>query len=304
MDIARGAGFDPDPWQADVLRSTAPRILLNCCRQSGKSTTVALLAAHMALYVEESLTLIVSPTERQSAETLLKVRGVLATAVGWPLTAEADGVTHLELANASRVIALSGQREGSLRGYSGANLVIFDEAARCVDVLYFAVSPVVAVSGGRIVLLSTPFGRRGFFSDLWHGTEPWQRVVITADACARIPRAFLEEQRRVMGTGWYEQEFYCTFMESQTAAFREEDIDAAIRHYEMWGIEGPAPAAAPAAPSSSAPPTSPTSQPQPTQPLMSMPPDRALPMLVGSTQQQADDFWRRHTGSGYSSGAR
>ena len=33
--------FEPDPWQARLLRSCAPWILLNCCRQSGKSTTTA-----------------------------------------------------------------------------------------------------------------------------------------------------------------------------------------------------------------------------------------------------------------------
>jgi hypothetical protein len=27
--------FEPDPWQARLLRSRAPWILLNCCRQSG-----------------------------------------------------------------------------------------------------------------------------------------------------------------------------------------------------------------------------------------------------------------------------
>jgi hypothetical protein len=29
--------FEPDPWQASLLRSRAPWILLNCCWQSGKS---------------------------------------------------------------------------------------------------------------------------------------------------------------------------------------------------------------------------------------------------------------------------
>src|SRR5438876_2218077 len=42
--------FEPDPWQARLLRSRAPWILLNCCRQSGKSTTTAALALHTAIY--------------------------------------------------------------------------------------------------------------------------------------------------------------------------------------------------------------------------------------------------------------
>jgi hypothetical protein len=49
----------PDPW---FLRSAAPRILLNCSRQSGKSTVTALLAAHTALYQPGALVLLLSPT--------------------------------------------------------------------------------------------------------------------------------------------------------------------------------------------------------------------------------------------------
>ena len=37
-------GLAPDPWQQDLLRSADRQVLLNCARQSGKSTTVAALA--------------------------------------------------------------------------------------------------------------------------------------------------------------------------------------------------------------------------------------------------------------------
>jgi hypothetical protein len=50
VHFARQAGIDPDPWQADVLRSGAQRMLLNCSRQSGKSTTTAVLGLHTATY--------------------------------------------------------------------------------------------------------------------------------------------------------------------------------------------------------------------------------------------------------------
>ena len=47
--FARRLGFDPDPWQAEMLRSDASRVLLNCSRQSGKSTTTAVLALYTPL---------------------------------------------------------------------------------------------------------------------------------------------------------------------------------------------------------------------------------------------------------------
>ena len=42
--LAAGVGMVLDPWRSEVLGSDHPWILLNCCRQSGKSTTCAVKA--------------------------------------------------------------------------------------------------------------------------------------------------------------------------------------------------------------------------------------------------------------------
>jgi hypothetical protein len=165
--FARAAGFEPDPWQADVLRSRAPRILLNCSRQSGKSTVVGVLAAWTAIYCRGSLTLLVSPTERQSKELFRKTLAVYR-ALGRPVHPASESALQLELDSGSRVIALPG-KEGTIRGYSGVDLILIDEAARVPDDTYQAVRPMIAVSGGRIIALSTPFGTRGWFYDAWRG---------------------------------------------------------------------------------------------------------------------------------------
>jgi phage terminase large subunit-like protein len=61
-------GLEPDHWQLQVLEEPRPRLLLNCCRQAGKSTVVAALALAEAMMVNYSLILIVSRTHRQSRE--------------------------------------------------------------------------------------------------------------------------------------------------------------------------------------------------------------------------------------------
>jgi hypothetical protein len=38
VTFAEKLGVTPDSWQEELLRSSAPRVLLNCSRQSGKST--------------------------------------------------------------------------------------------------------------------------------------------------------------------------------------------------------------------------------------------------------------------------
>src|SRR5215213_7655713 len=75
VTFARALGLEPDPWQEDLLRSTANRTLLNCCRQSGKSTMTGLIALHRALYYPGSLILCLAPALRQSQELFQKVLG-------------------------------------------------------------------------------------------------------------------------------------------------------------------------------------------------------------------------------------
>jgi hypothetical protein len=74
---SEGLGFRPDPWQAQVLDSTAKKTLLCCSRQSGKSSVSAILALHTAIFMPGSLVLMVSPSLRQSSELFRKFLGYL-----------------------------------------------------------------------------------------------------------------------------------------------------------------------------------------------------------------------------------
>src|SRR6185369_6360406 len=98
----------------------------------------------------------------------------------------------------SRIIALP-ENERTIRGYSGAALLVVDEASRVSDALYASVRPMLAVSRGRLVVLSTPFGKRGFFFEEWSSDRAWERIRITADQCPRISPEFLEEERLALG---------------------------------------------------------------------------------------------------------
>ncbi len=207
-------GWTPDVWQRELLRSRSPRVLLNCCRQAGKSTTVAALALHTALFHRGSLVLLLSKAQRQSAELFrkvvefyqaLKARGLQ------PLGLKAQSALQVEFTNGSRIISLPGQ-EANIRSYSGVRLLVIDEAARVADDLYRAVRPMLAVSGGRLVCLSTPFGRRGFFHRAWQdAATPWLRIEVHAGQVPRIRADFLEEEERTLGASWYRQEYDCSF---------------------------------------------------------------------------------------------
>jgi hypothetical protein len=172
--------------------------------------------------------LLLSPSQRQSGELFKKMTGQYA-ALGCPVPARSETATELRLANDSRIISLPGT-EQTIRGYSGVKLLVIDEASRVPDALYFSVRPMLAASRGRLVVLSTPFGRRGFFFEVWeNGGADWDRVRVTAADCPRIPPDFLEEERRALGERWYRQEYFCSFEDSVDAVFSQADINAAMQ---------------------------------------------------------------------------
>ncbi len=209
VPVMRKLGLEPDPWQTEVLESAHPRLLLNCCRQAGKSTVVALLGLVEAIWVPGTRVILLSRSHRQSTE-LFRIVVDFYLRLGSPLL-ERRTAHELHLSNLSRIVCLPCKEE-TVRGYSHISLLIIDEAARVPDDLYRAVRPMLAVCSGRLICLSTPYGKRGFFHDAWAcGGDDWLRIEVPAARIARIPPHFLEEERRALGESWFRQEYCCSF---------------------------------------------------------------------------------------------
>jgi hypothetical protein len=223
VSFAKELGMIPDAWQEDLLRSTSDRVLLNCCRQSGKSTMSGIIALHQALYHPGSLILCLAPALRQSQELFAKIAGFYRD-LGRPVSPLGERKLSLELENGSRIVTLPGS-EKTIRGFSGAALLIVDEASRVDDELYFAVRPMLAVSGGALMMLTTPFGKRGVFYEEWTSGQGWERYEVPASQCPRISEEFLEEERRALGDWWFRQEYLCSFEETPDALFTHELIE-------------------------------------------------------------------------------
>ena len=133
----------------------------------------------------------------------------------------------MNIRNGSRIVSLPGE-EGTIRGYSGVSLLVIDEAAKVPDSLYLTVRPMLATSRGRIIAMSTPFGKRGWFYESWHSDEKWHRVRVTAEQCPRIPADFLRDERQALGAMWYDQEYRCEFNAMVGSLFNPDDIEAAF----------------------------------------------------------------------------
>ncbi len=224
--FAESLGVSPDPWQRDLLRSTSERLLLNCSRQSGKSTMAAVVALHRALYNPGSLVLILAPAERQAKELFSKVSGLYRN-LGHVVSADSSRKLGMVLENGSRIEALPGT-EKTIRGFSGVDLLILDEASRVADELYHAVRAMLAVSGGSLMMLSTPNGKRGIFFDEWSEGVGWERYEVLGTDVPRISEEFLAEERRALPTRVYQQEYCCEFVETDDQVFSHADVEAAF----------------------------------------------------------------------------
>lgn len=218
-----------DPWQCQAMRSEKNRMIFLCSRQSGKSEVAADLAIFTADTSPHSLTLLVSPSLRQSSELFHRVKERLRLMVNPPVI-DRESQLSLETATGSRIIALPGT-EDTIVGFAAPDLIVIDEDARVPDPLFNLVTPMMATTDrARLLIMSTPKGKRGHFFVIWEkgSLELWEKIRITADDCPRISRTHLAAEKQTMIGELYEQEYYCKFLDLEGTLFSADDIFAAF----------------------------------------------------------------------------
>lgn len=222
----RSAGLEPDPWQADFLADPHPRQTMLCCRRAGKTTAAAARTLAHCSTRANALALVFSPTLRQSVEFARSVLD-LDRAAGLPVRRVRESLTQVEWANGARLLSLPDNQRGVV-GFT-PSLIVIDEASRVSDDLYKSVRPMLAL-GAELVVLSTPFGKRGWFFELWDTPDRLGRFhahKVTAADCPRITPEFLAEERVELGERWFRQEWYCSFEDAVDAVFSGSLIEAA-----------------------------------------------------------------------------
>lgn len=217
--------FHPDEIQAEILRNEADRIILCCHRQFGKTTVTAILALHAALYQPGSLILIIARAERQAQELLRKVRemGIQVKTVSYVN----ESKTHLELSNGARVISLPSS-SGGIRGFSAPDLIICDEASRIEEPVYIALRPML-LQGGKMILLSTPAGKRGYFYQKYiEKKNDWKKYTVTLDNNPRITKETYEKEKRDWSDRGFAQEYLCEFLDLEGQIIGTDYIEKAF----------------------------------------------------------------------------
>ena len=217
----RARGFEPDPWQERLADSRLPFNIVNCTRQAGKTTLVGGLVAHCVDTKPGALALVLAPSERQSQELLLKARHFLRT----DAKPAAWGKKYLELKNGSRAFALPGS-ESTVRGFSAPDLIVVDEAGMADDALFYAVRPMLSTVWGksRLILLSTPKGKRGFFFKEWMDAPEEAKTMVLVTEISRISKEWIEQERNKLPDWLFRQEYLCEFVDNELSVFGSDMI--------------------------------------------------------------------------------
>lgn len=257
----KSLGFDAFDWQKEALTPGISRLILLCARQSGKSTITAAKVVHRAKYFPGSLIMLFAPTEDQAVELMNRISIFMSQDPEIILVR--DSTETKKLLNGSRIKAFTASPR-SARGYSDPDIIVFDESAQVEDELYLTVRPMMTGGITDLVLLSTPYGKMGFFyrtwsklSSLWvkvmvrpidilHEVMPkkypkftyeqWQeeqlKIGVKAYVSPRHKREFLLEEFDTMGEHWYRQEYGCEFLDPVDNAFNMESVMRAFQTEE------------------------------------------------------------------------
>ena len=211
--------FNPFNYQEKFLADKSKRIVICAGRQIGKSLISAAKALWFALTKPNTVTLIVSATMRQSMLMFDKILTYVESVEEVTSSVKRKTRTQVKFTNKSYIAALPCGRSGaSLRGYT-ADLVILDEAAFIPEqVISEVVFPMLATTGGTVIMLSTPYDKSHIFYRAFN-IETWSRYHFPTSVNPLVTKEFLDEQRKLYGELRYAQEYLAEFVDDQKSYF-------------------------------------------------------------------------------------
>ncbi len=202
-----------DDWQKKVLK-TDGNLCLRSGRQVGKSFIISIKAAEYAIKHPKKNIMMISAVERQAQLLFEKTLNYLLDNYPKYIKKGKDKPTkHKILLNNGSVINClpTGLTGYGIRGYT-VDLLIADEAAFIPEEVWTAVTPMLAITRGNIILLSTPHGREGYFYRCF-GDPNFKTFHVSSEECPRKNDEFLAREKERMTRLQYAQEYLGEFID-------------------------------------------------------------------------------------------
>ena len=228
---ASDSGIKLYDWQRKWIDDESRFRVMLKSRAVGGSFLIALESFLWSLLKPNSLTLLMSYSQDQSLELFRKVRehierwsGIRIKAFGetYTLTINKMLKTEIEFGNGSRIISLPNNPDRA-RGYR-ADFFYLDEAAMFRDdfALRSAIMPTLIGKGGRLSMISTPKGKRGWFWEAYQAgekKEKWSLHKVHYTQAPHITKEDIEAMKAGMPPLEWEQEMELKFLDELNALF-------------------------------------------------------------------------------------
>lgn len=226
-----------DDWQRRIVEAKG-NVALRSGRQCGKSTCISVMAGEYAIKNENKTIMVVAAVERQAYLLFEKCLHYLQDTYPKEILEGRERPTKsmIKLKNGSRIYCLpTGLTGYGIRGFT-IDLLICDEAAFIPEDVFNAVTPALAArKGSRIILLSTPFGRQGYFARAFNDPT-FETYHISSEECPRIDKKFLEQEKVRMTKKQYTQEYLGEFVDDLMQWFPDELIKKCMRNHRPSSI--------------------------------------------------------------------
>ena len=223
-----------DAWQKKVLE-TKGNLCICSGRQVGKSTIISEDAGEYAVKNKNKTIMIIASTERQALLLFEKVLSYIFINDKTSISTGKDKPTKhtFKLKNGSIIHCLpTGDSGYGIRGYTIDRLYA-DEAHFINEEVWAAVTPMLATTGGDIILLSTPFGNEGYFYRCFHDPKFTSIHVNTEEVAQQRKEPqrtqmleFLKDEKERMTKLQYQQEYLGLFVGGIQRYFPDFLIDS------------------------------------------------------------------------------
>lgn len=219
----------PYRWQIEIMDDPL-HALVAIGRQSGKTQTGSGWAVEEGFhhaYPDE--TVVISKSREQAGIMFDRMRWIvqLNDLLAWSAFRITDTLILLD-SGAKIYSRPAGMTGDSTRGIRPKRCLM-DECAYIPDQVYNVVRPSVIRTKGRIVLLSTPAGKVGFFYHIHdRGSASWRKFQIPSWEVPGVTREECLEAAEESGMGdvMFRQEYGAEFIDVGHNAFRQALIDA------------------------------------------------------------------------------
>lgn len=231
--------FDLFDFQEEAIKmfETNQYNIVLKARQLGLSTTIAGLALHKMVFMEDANILIIAIDQKTSKNLLHKIKVMYRNLPKWmQVKIVSDNKHSFELANGCIVKAVAAT-DSAARSES-LTMLIIDEAAfiDLADDIWTAASPALSASGGKAVILSTPNGVGNFFHEMWQkalsGENGFNPIILPWNVRPDRNQAWYENECRVLNNDRRRiaQELECNFNASGETFIDPEVINWYLKH--------------------------------------------------------------------------